>query len=75
MSARDSVFVEKPTVMVVDDVSDNLSVMTLLLKDLYNVRVANSGERALKLAALGNPPDLILLDIMMPDMDGYEVCR
>jgi putative two-component system response regulator len=68
-------FADKPTVLVVDDTTDNLSLMTLLLKDLYNVRVANSGERALKLAALGNPPDLILLDVMMPDMDGYEVCR
>lgn len=66
---------EKPTVLVVDDTSDNLSLMSLLLKDAYNVRVANSGERALRVAALGSPPDLILLDVMMPEMDGYEVCR
>jgi putative two-component system response regulator len=66
---------EKPTVLVVDDTSDNLSLMSLLLKDFYNVRVANSGERALRVAAVGNPPDLILLDVMMPEMDGYEVCR
>ena len=65
----------KPTVMVVDDTPDNLSLMNLLLKDHYTIRIANSGERALKLAATGNPPDLILLDIMMPGMDGYEVCR
>lgn len=66
---------EKPTVLVVDDTPDNLSLMSLLLKDSYNVRVANSGERALKLAAMGKRPDLVLLDIMMPVMDGYEVCR
>jgi putative two-component system response regulator len=65
----------KPTVMVVDDTPDNLSLMNLLLKDHYSVRIANSGERGLKLAATGNPPDLILLDIMMPGMDGYEVCQ
>ncbi|MBK8523682.1 MAG: two-component system response regulator [Betaproteobacteria bacterium] len=65
----------KPTIMVVDDTPDNLSLMNLLLKDHYNVRIANSGERALKLAAIGSPPDLILLDIMMPGMDGYEVCQ
>lgn len=68
-------FSVKPTVMVVDDTPDNLSLMNLLLKDHYNVRIANSGERALKLAATGTPPDLILLDIMMPGMDGYEVCQ
>lgn len=61
-------------VLVVDDTPDNLALINLLLKDIYSVRVANSGERALKLAA-ANPPDLILLDIMMPEMDGYEVCR
>lgn len=73
MNATD--FSVKPTVMVVDDTPDNLSLMNLLLKDHYNVRIANSGERALKLAATGTPPDLILLDIMMPGMDGYEVCQ
>lgn len=68
-------FSDKPTVLVVDDTPDNLSLMNLLLKDLYSVRIANSGERGLKLAATGSPPDLILLDIMMPGMDGYEVCQ
>jgi len=66
---------EKPVVLVVDDTPDNLSLMNRLLKDHYSVRIANSGERGLKLAATGNPPDLILLDIMMPEMDGYEVCQ
>ena len=66
---------EKATVLVIDDTPENLSVMNLLLRDLYSVRVANSGERGLRLATTGAPPDLILLDIMMPGMDGYEVCR
>jgi putative two-component system response regulator len=68
-------FLDKPTVLVVDDTPDNLALMSLLLKDLYSVRVANSGERGLKLAAAGPAPDLILLDVMMPGMDGYEVCQ
>jgi len=73
MNAAD--FPGKPTVLVVDDTPDNLSLMNLLLKNLYTVRIANSGERGLQLAASGSSPDLILLDIMMPGMDGYEVCR
>ncbi len=72
-----SVFVEKPiaTVLVVDDTPDNLSLMGGLLRDHYHVKVANQGEKALKIAQGGHPPDLVLLDIMMPGMDGYEVCR
>jgi len=65
----------KPTILVVDDTPDNLSLMSGLLKDLYKVKIANNGERALKVAQTGTPPDLILLDIMMPVMDGYETCR
>jgi len=66
--------VEKPTVLVVDDTPDNLSLMQALLKDHYRVKGANNGERALQIAMAETPPDLILLDIMMPGMDGYEVC-
>jgi putative two-component system response regulator len=65
----------RPTVLVVDDTPDNLALISMLLKDVYNVKVAVSGEKALKIAFAANPPDLILLDIMMPQMDGYEVCR
>ncbi len=68
-------FVEKATVLVVDDTPDNLSLMSGLLKDDYKVKVANNGEKALKIAQSDSPPDLVLLDIMMPGMDGYEVCR
>jgi len=67
--------VVKPTILVVDDTPDNLSLMRELLRKDYQVQLANGGERALKLAALQPQPDLILLDIMMPVMDGYEVCR
>ncbi len=66
---------EKATVLVVDDTPDNLALMSGLLKGHYKVKVASNGEKALKIAAAENPPDLILLDIMMPGMDGYEVCR
>jgi putative two-component system response regulator len=68
-------FVEKKTILVVDDTPDNLSLMSGLLKDDYKVKVANNGEKALKIAAGSPQPDLILLDIMMPGMDGYEVCQ
>jgi putative two-component system response regulator len=65
---------DKPTILIVDDTPDNLSLMTALLKDEYRVKVAHNGERALVLAK-SQPPALILLDIMMPGIDGYEVCR
>jgi cyclic di-GMP phosphodiesterase len=62
----------KPTVLVVDDTPENLSVLGNLLQDSYRVQLANGGAKALKLA-FAAPPDLVLLDIMMPEMDGYEV--
>jgi class 3 adenylate cyclase/CheY-like chemotaxis protein len=65
----------RPTVLVVDDTPDNLATMSGLLRDDYRVKVASSGEKALRIAAGEAPPDLILLDIMMPGMDGFEVCR
>ena len=68
-------FMKKPLILVVDDTPDNLTLMGNLLKTDYKVKVANSGERALKIVASEHKPDLILLDIMMPGMDGYQVCR
>ena len=68
-------FVEKKTILVVDDTPDNLTLMGGLLKDKYRVKFANSGERALAAVQRGAPPDLILLDIMMPGMSGHEVCQ
>jgi len=70
-----SPFTEKPTILVVDDTPDNLVLMSNLLKNDYKVKVANGGEKALKVAQAETLPDLILLDIMMPEVDGYEVCR
>ncbi|MEO5359887.1 MAG: two-component system response regulator [Nitrospirota bacterium] len=67
--------IQKNVILVVDDTPDNLTLMSGLLKDTYKVKVANSGERALKIINSDSPPDLVLLDIMMPDMDGYEVIR
>ena len=61
--------------LAVDDTPENLDLLIGLLKDDYVLQVANSGARALKLAQSEHRPDLILLDIMMPGMDGYAVCR
>jgi putative two-component system response regulator len=66
---------EKPVVLVVDDAPVNITLMNGLLKDICRVKVANNGEKALQIAQSDGGPDLILLDIMMPGMDGYEVCR
>jgi putative two-component system response regulator len=63
-----------PSVLVVDDTPINLSLMTSVLKGFCRVKVANNGLRALEIARSNPPPDLILLDVMMPEMDGYEVC-
>lgn len=67
--------IEKATILAVDDTPDNLLLISGLLKQDYHVRVANGGERAIKIAQSDTPPDLILLDIMMPDIDGYAVCK
>ncbi|CAA7624801.1 response regulator [Magnetospirillum sp. SS-4] len=66
---------DRKTILVVDDTPENLAIVAGVLKDSYRTRVATSGARALALAGSDDPPDLILLDIMMPEMDGYEVCR
>ena len=64
-----------PVILVVDDSPDNLSFMHDMLSDTYKVKVASDGEKALRIAGSEAPPDLILLDIMMPGMNGYEVCQ
>ena len=63
------------TILVVDDTRENLTVIGELLQPIYRVRIANSGLRALKVAQSEPRPDLILLDVMMPEMDGYAVLR
>jgi len=65
----------RPTILIVDDVPDNLQLLSHVFKDEYSVLVARSGELALGLCQADNPPDLVLLDIMMPGMDGFEVAR
>jgi signal transduction histidine kinase/BarA-like signal transduction histidine kinase len=65
---------DKPYVLVVDDVPENLSVLLETLKDDYRVTAAVNGSQALEMAQ-ASPPDCILLDIRLPDLDGYEVCR
>lgn len=67
--------VRKARILVVDDTEDNLYLMSALLEDEYEVLTADSGVAALEIAASEAPPELILLDIMMPGMDGYEVMR
>jgi putative two-component system response regulator len=67
-------FASRATVLVVDDTPDNLALMSGLLKDRYRVKVANNGEKAIAVAR-AQPPDLILLDIMMPGLSGWEVCE
>lgn len=65
----------RPTVLVVDDTPSNIQVLAEALRTEYRVRVANSGRMALEIIATKGLPDIVLLDVMMPDMDGYEVCR
>lgn len=68
-------FTERATILVVDDTPDNLSLMSALLKDTYKVKVANSGDKALRYVQGDSKPDLILLDIMMPGLSGYDVIQ
>ena len=70
-----SEILSKQVILVVDDIADNIMVLDEILHDRYKVRAANSGEKALKLAGSDPKPDIILLDVMMPEMDGFEVCR
>jgi len=65
----------QPLLLVVDDVPDNLHALIEALRGEFRIQVACDGPKALEAAQGSTPPDLILLDILMPDMDGYEVCR
>lgn len=65
----------KPAVLIVDDSPDNIALISSLLKETYRVKAATSGELALRITSGDNPPDLVLLDVVMPEMDGYEVCQ
>jgi len=65
----------KPTILVVDDIPDNIDLLCAVLEDDYRTKIAVNGERALKIANGESKPDLILLDVMMPGMSGYDVCK
>jgi CheY-like chemotaxis protein len=67
--------IDRPTILVVDDTPDNLMLVSNLFKDEYRVRIAHNGQKALSICQSNDPPDLVLLDIMMPGMDGLEVAR
>lgn len=65
----------RPTLLLVDDTPANIDVLVGVLKADYHLKVANRGAKALQICMAGEPIDLILLDVMMPEMDGFEVCR
>jgi putative two-component system response regulator len=66
---------ERSVVLVVDDSPESIDVLVEILQPEYRVKVAPGGEQALRIASSGDPPDLILLDVLMPGLSGYEVCR
>ncbi len=66
---------QKKTILVVDDAPANIQVVQSILKEEYKIRIATSGEKALELIKSQPHPDLILLDVMMPGLDGYQVCE
>jgi putative two-component system response regulator len=66
---------DRQTILVVDDVPENIDILSEVLRNDYHIRVATSGEKALKIVYSDNPPDLVLLDIMMPGLSGLELCR
>jgi len=74
-SAPDNADADRATLLVVDDTPDNLQLMAGLFRERFKVKVAQSGEKALSICQSDAPPDVILLDVMMPDMDGFEVAR
>ena len=67
--------VHRPTILVADDSPQNIELLSRVLGQDYRIKVATSGEKALKIVYSDEPPELILLDIMMPDVSGHEVCR
>jgi putative two-component system response regulator len=66
---------EKPKVLIVDDDANNIRVLVEILRDVFATQVALNGEIALKIIKSGNIPDIILLDVIMPGMSGFDLCR
>jgi len=67
--------VKKYTILVVDDEPTNIAVLNAMLRNNYKVKAALNGEDAIKIASSHPQPDLILLDVVMEDIDGFEVCE
>ena len=65
----------RPCILIVDDTPTNIDVLVNLLQNDYDLKVANRGARALRICEQDRGIDLVLLDVMMPEMDGFEVCR
>lgn len=66
---------KKASILIVDDMVANIALLSNLLKDDYDIKIAKSGVKAIEIAKGYEKPDLILLDVVMPEMDGYEVCK
>jgi class 3 adenylate cyclase len=66
---------EKPLLLIIDDSAENLQVLNALLKDDYRLKLAKSGAKGIEIAQQHPQPDLILLDVIMPEMDGFQVCE
>lgn len=66
---------EKYRILIVDDMPINLQVLSDFLKSDYHIKVATTGAKTIEIALSSSPPDIILLDIIMPEMDGFEICR
>jgi len=65
----------KKKILIVDDVASNIHMLSLMLKETYSIIATKNGQKAIELANKNPKPDLILLDVLMPEMDGYEVCQ
>ncbi|HZD49459.1 MAG TPA: response regulator, partial [Silvibacterium sp.] len=65
---------KKKVVLLVDDTPENIQIVNAILKDTYRIRIATNGPKALDLVRTDPVPDLILLDVLMPEMDGFDVC-
>jgi len=65
----------KPTVLIIDDTATNIGILSTCLQNFYHIKTAKNGKQGIKLANESPKPDIILLDIEMPEMNGYEVCK
>jgi putative two-component system response regulator len=66
---------QRQKILIADDVPENIELLAAILEESYDIKVASNGERAIKIVYSEDPPDLILLDVMMPGLSGHEVCR